>query len=243
VCTVLLKFTPGARWPLLLAAVRDEFADRAWDGPARHWTGAAASLIGGRDRQAGGTWLALAPEEPAMAALLNGIPLQGNPGVARPSRGGLPLAALSSPSLPDFTGYDTFHLLHAGLGQAEVWSWDGVSTKHQKLDPGCHILVNLGVDAGDDPLVPHFQPLLEAVADPDPRPGLAPDEAWGGWVRLLAGDGLDPEDERALIVRREYDRRIYASTSASLLALAPDAVRYDFTATPGPGAVWSEVSG
>ena len=47
--------------PILLGAVRDEFVERPWDPPARHWDGAWAELIGGRDQQAGGTWLAVDP--------------------------------------------------------------------------------------------------------------------------------------------------------------------------------------
>jgi uncharacterized protein with NRDE domain len=58
-CTVLLRFRPGRRWPLLVAAVRDEFLERPWDPPAAHWP--RPTIIGGRDRTAGGTWLAARP--------------------------------------------------------------------------------------------------------------------------------------------------------------------------------------
>ena len=61
-CTVLLRLAPGGELPVLLGAVRDEFVERPWDGPGRHWSGEAAHLIGGRDRLAGGTWLAVDPE-------------------------------------------------------------------------------------------------------------------------------------------------------------------------------------
>jgi hypothetical protein len=241
VCTVLLRFAPGSRWPLLLAAVRDEFADRPWDPPGRYWTGPAGRLVGGRDRVAGGTWLAVDPRERALAAVLNGVPL-GIPAGVRHSRGGLPLAALTAGRLPDLAGYDRFHLLRAGLDRVEVWSWDGTEVGHQKLDPGDHIVVNAGVDAPGDPLVPHFLPLLRAAADPDPRPGPPPAQAWGDWLRLLGGDGLDPGDPRALVVRRAVGDRTFASTSATLVALAPHAVRCDFTADPGPAASWREVA-
>jgi hypothetical protein len=255
VCTVLLRFAPGARWPVLLGAVRDEFADRRWQPPARHWDGPAAGLVGGRDLVAGGTWLAAAPaappgtagvpagpvtDGPAIAAVLNGVPLMPPPDRVRASRGGLPLAALTGQGLPDPAGYDGFHLLRATPDTVEVWTWDGVAVRYRRLAPGDHVLVNAGIDVPDHPLVTHFGPLLRATADPDPRPGLPPARAWGGWRELLAGDGLDPTDPRALLVRRRVAGRDYASTSASLLALAPGTLRYDFTPHPA-AAAWYEV--
>ena len=38
-CTVLLRLSPGVALPVLLGAVRDEFVERPWDPPARHWNG------------------------------------------------------------------------------------------------------------------------------------------------------------------------------------------------------------
>ena len=55
-CTVLLRFQPAAEWPVLVAAVRDEFLARPWDPPAEHWP-AYPGLVGGRDRLACGTCL------------------------------------------------------------------------------------------------------------------------------------------------------------------------------------------
>jgi uncharacterized protein with NRDE domain len=70
VCTVVLSFAPGERVPLLLLGVRDELKDRPWLPPARHWPG--SPLLGGLDEQAGGTWLAVHPDVPRVACLLNG---------------------------------------------------------------------------------------------------------------------------------------------------------------------------
>jgi hypothetical protein len=240
VCTVLLRFSPGAPWPLLVGAVRDEFVNREWDPPGRHWAG---RIVGGRDRVAGGTWLAVDPDAPAVAALLNGVRLPLPADGARPSRGALPLAVLTGQGVPDaagLRGYDGFHLLLGTPERVEVWSWDGVEFAHRRLDPGDHILVNGGVDA-DDPLVPVFTPLLGKAASPDPRPGLSTVDAWGDWLRLLAGDGLDPADPRALIVRVTIAGQTYGSTSASLVGLSGTGTRYDFTATPGAEASWYEV--
>jgi uncharacterized protein with NRDE domain len=231
-CTVLLRFAPGERWPVLVGAVRDEFVERPWDPPGRHWDGAAGHLLGGRDRLAGGTWLAVDVGARAVAALLNaGRREEPSDGRPRPTRGTLALRALTGEGLPDdIDRYDRFHLLRAGLDGGELWSWDGDGLTHVSLTAGDHIIVNAGLDTEADPLVPHFAPRLAATAS-EPV----------AWTELLAGDGLDPADERALIVAKEIEGRAYGSTSACLVALAPDEVRYDFTATPATPA-WFPVA-
>jgi hypothetical protein len=174
--------------------------------------------------------MALDPATGTVAAILNGAPL---PPAPRPTRGGLPLAALrdSDPIPTDIAGYDTFHLLRAGPDTAQLWSWDGRTLAHHALEPGDHLVVNLGLDTPVDPLVPHFAPLFAALPDP-PLAGGDTSSAWAGWVDLLRGDGLDPGDPRALLVEHEYDGRRYGSGSASLVALGPAGTRYDFTPHP-----------
>jgi hypothetical protein len=61
-------------------------------------------------------------------------------------------------------------------------------------------------------------------------------------VPLLAGDGLAPDDPRALIIARDDRGAPYGSTSATLLAVRDGTVRYDFTGNPGADAVWREVT-
>jgi hypothetical protein len=239
VCTVFLRLEPGARWPLLVAAVRDEFVGRPWQPPGRHWPG--TPYLGGIDLIGGGTWLAVDPDAPAFAALLNGPPLPA-PASVRPTRGTLALTALETGQAPgDPSGYDSFHLLLGSTRKSELWSWDGVSYTQQHLDPGTHIVVNLGLDTPQDPLVGHFAPKLEAAGVPDPAPGRSTADAWGGWVTLLGGDGLAPDDPRALIVAHHHRGASYGSTSATLLALGDGMIRYDFTANPGPHAEWRDV--
>ncbi len=231
-CTVLLRLTPGTQWPVLVGAVRDEFVDRAWDPPAAFWHGSWSHLVGGRDRTAGGTWLAVDVEGRAVAALLNaGRREDPEDGLPRPTRGTLALRILTPSGLPeDLSRYDRFHLLRATLDAAELWSWDGDQLTLTDLAPGDHIVVNAGLDTAEDPLIPHFAPRLAATAS-EPA----------AWIDLLAGDGLDPGDERALVVRKEIEGRLYGSTSAALVALSSDAVRYDFTATPADPSSWSAV--
>ncbi len=234
-CTVLLRFRPDHPWPLLIAAVRDEFLERPWDPPAAHWS-ETPDIVGGRDRTAGGTWLAVRTHTPAVAALLNGVRLPELEFGTRPSRGRLPLTALTDPTMadravPDALDYDGFHLLLGTPSAVTVWSWDGRVRTRQDLPPGDHIVVNLGVNTVDDLLVPHFAPLFAALPDP-PMVGETTEETWGAWLTLLLGDGLDGDDDRALIVRREFEGKVYGSGSATLVAISADGVRYDFTATP-----------
>jgi len=217
---------------VLVGAIRDEFVARAWDPPGRHWEPPFDRLIGGRDQQAGGTWLAVDPTARAVGALLNaGKREDPADGVPRPTRGTLALRVLTSDGPPDdVSHYDRFHLLRATLDATELWSWDGETLSHRHLQPGDHIIVNAGLDTEEDPLVPHFAPLLAAT-----------DSDLAAWRQLLAGDDLDPADERALVVRKEIEGHLYGTTSATLLAIAREAVRYEFTATPGDPASWYEV--
>lgn len=234
-CTVLLRLRPGSAWPLTFAAVRDEMLDRSWDPPGAHWP-SMPRVQGGRDRTSGGTWMAVDRDRGAVAAVLNGVRRPPLAGQTRPTRGALPLAALRDDDPVDAArsrDYDGFHLLRADRETVEVWSWDGVDLTRRRLAPGDHIVVNLGPDRDDDPLVPHFMPLLRALPEPDPRPGLAPARAWSGWLALLGGDGLAPTDPRGLLIEHDVEGTRYGSSSASLVAVAADGtVRYDFTPTP-----------
>nr|BFE80123.1 hypothetical protein GCM10020093_027240 [Planobispora longispora] len=80
--------------------------------PDEHWPG----LVGGRDLQAGGTWLAVDPASGRAGALLNGHGVLADERRRR-SRGDLPLLAAAQGRLPDLdlSRYDPFHLV---LGEA-----------------------------------------------------------------------------------------------------------------------------
>src|SRR5580658_5593881 len=122
-CTAIVSVDPAG--PLLLAGVRDELVDRAWQPPGRHWPD-HPGLIGGRDLQAGGTWLAVAPAANRVACVLNGRGRMAPEG-SRRSRGVLPLEVAGHGKLEraDLTDFDPFHLLSAEPGTAAWWSWDG----------------------------------------------------------------------------------------------------------------------
>jgi hypothetical protein len=246
-CTAIVSVDPAG--PLLLAGVRDELVDRSWEPPARHWTD-HPGLIGGRDLLAGGTWLAVAPATPRVTCVLNARGRMAPEG-SRRTRGVLPLQAAEHGKL-ERTGlgdFDPFHLLIAEPGRAVLWSWDGTDLDERELHAGLHVVVNSGLDGElrgamdhERARIDHFLPRLRDAHRPAPRPGDPVALAWGDWLPLLNGDGLDPGDPRALIVRRDLgDGRIWGTTSISLVALSRDGLRYDFTAAPGNREGWRPV--
>src|SRR5512132_3131744 len=123
-CTIVLLRRPGHAWPVLIAANRDEMADRPWRAPARHWLDRSA-VIAGLDVLGGGTWLGV-NDAGVTAAVLNRINTLG-PAPGRRSRGELPLAALEhsnaasaarSMARIDPLAYRPFNMVIADAGQA-----------------------------------------------------------------------------------------------------------------------------
>jgi uncharacterized protein with NRDE domain len=207
-CTVIVR----TGQPLTLMGVRDELADRPWEGPGEHWPD-YPGVVGGRDLKAGGTWLAVDPSARRAAALLNG---RGRPAAeaTRISRGGLPLRAVAEGAMPDLdlTRYDPFHLVLADLTRARLFSWDGDRLDAADLPGGTSVIVNNGLDPASE-RVAAFRPRFEAAAD---------------WRELITdAPSADPE---ALIVRHVLpDGRVFTTLSVTLLTLTPEGVTYDFT--------------
>ena len=227
---MLIRLDPDARWPVLLAAVRDEFLGRPWDPPAEHWPG----LIGGRDRVAGGTWLAVDPHVPASAALLNGL---RRPEGVRPSRGSLALDVLRSGPPDDVSAYDGFHLLGprpkgrmSGRGtvpSSRTGSSRRVCTSSSTPD-------RMRRTRWSIPVAPCSRPSAARRR----RDGVDP-----GGLGLL-GEPLEGDPGEApgsLLVRRVVDGRAYGSSSVALVALSGSGVRYDFSPVPASAATWTRI--
>jgi Transport and Golgi organisation 2 len=262
VCTVVVSLEPGDRVPLRLLGIRVELTSRPWRPPARHWRG--SPLIGGIDEQAGGTWLAVQPEIPRVACLLNAPGTFAEP-ARRRSRGDLPLRAAAegagflnqlAADQETLAAYDPFHLICATTDSVTSLTWLGSDPAAQReqpevrhLAPGTHLFTNAGhaypVEPGDpagEPKAAHFAEKF-AAARPSADPALPVAQAWGDWLTLAAGDGLDPADPAAIIVRKDLpDGLVYGTTSVTLVALAADALRYDFQSHPGHPDGWHSVS-
>jgi hypothetical protein len=99
---------------------------------------------------------------------------------------------------------------------------------------GIHAIVPTGLDPASNPRIAFAAPAFAAAGAGPP--------SWQAWHELLAAATVPPEDERALLMRRELDGRIYASGAASLVALSRDRVRHDFTGTPSDPNSWRTVT-
>jgi hypothetical protein len=271
VCTVVVSLEPGERVPLRLLGIRDEFTGRPWRPPARHWPGLpliggideqaggtwlavhpgiprVACLLNARGpladparrRSRGDLSLRAAAEGPGFLRRLAGDPVA--------------LAA-----------YDPFHLICGTPDAVTMISWPGPEDESEcagsgegtdpaqvvavrDLGPGTHLITNAGHayparpgDPAADPKAAHFADKFGA-ARPPADPALPVAQAWDDWLTLAAGDGLDPADPAGIIVRHELpDGRVHGSTSVTLVALADDAVRYDFQPHPGRADGWYPV--
>jgi len=271
VCTVVLTLAPSERVPLRLLGIRDELTSRPWRPPARHWPG--SPLIGGIDEQAGGTWLAVHPLIPRVACLLNGRGQPADPARRRSRGDLSLRAAAEGPGFlrelaadPDaLAAYDPFHLICATADSVTALTWEGAVPTGEgsavdpaapagrpvvrELAPGTHLFTNAGHaypagpgDPAAEPKAAHFADKF-AAACPSADPALPVAQAWGDWLTLASGDGLDPADPAAIIVRHDLpDGRVYGTTSVTLVALGDRAVRYDFQPHPGSPDGWYPVT-
>lgn len=146
-CLIAFDFSPGADRHLLLAANRDEFHDRP-AVPMAWWQWPAGPLAG-RDRKAGGTWLAVA-RDGRWAAVTNFRDPQARGG--KRSRGELPVHFLESSASPETyvreihdrrSDYGPFNLL-AG-SREELW-YVSSHAGPRSLEAGVHALSNGLID-------------------------------------------------------------------------------------------------
>jgi uncharacterized protein with NRDE domain len=159
-CTLAIYFRVFADCPVVVAANRDEYLDRAALPPTS--LGDRPRIIGGKDLRASGTWLGI-NEHGLVAGLLNRPLADGGPNDAsRRSRGLLCLDALqysTADAAADYLAslrggdYNAFNLLMASRDAAFVAYNRGVEIEVVKLTPGLHLLTNADVDDFECPRI------------------------------------------------------------------------------------------
>jgi uncharacterized protein with NRDE domain len=163
-CLIVLGWKAHPRYPLIVAANRDEFHSRS-ASPAGFWQD-RPDILAGRDLQAMGTWMGVS-RKGRFAAVTN---YRGprEPSAAE-SRGALVTHYLADGALPDAyiaevagrgAKYSGFNLLVAD--RDELWWMSNRDGAPRRLDPGYYALGNLLLDS------PDVQALKAKAADTPP---------------------------------------------------------------------------
>lgn len=125
-CLIAFAIGASARWPLVIAANRDEFLNRPTAPLARWTTDAGQEVISGRDLRAGGTWLGLSPG--GRVAMLTNV-REPHPVAGERSRGELVMRWLEGQmdaggfmAQTDSAAYGAFNLV-LGDFQSSAWHW------------------------------------------------------------------------------------------------------------------------
>ena len=169
-CTLAIWIRALPDLALVVAANRDELLARPAAPPAL--LAAAPRIVGGRDLEAGGTWLGIS-ERGMVAGILNRRTATP-PSAGKRSRGELPLRMLAAPTAAAAAGvlralapddYNAFNLLVADRDHAWVAQNRDGGIQLQPLDPGLHLCTNLDVNDPTCPRIARSHRLFAAVGD------------------------------------------------------------------------------
>ena len=192
-CTLVVLRRPGDKWPVLMAANRDEMANRPWRPPGRHWDD-RAQVVGGYDEVAEGTWLAV-NDQGVAAAIMN---RRGTLGQAegKRSRGELVLEALDHADAGEAaialaelnaTAYRGFNMVVADNRDA-YWLANREDSRGiievKPLPPGLSMLTAGDRNDVSSPRIAAYLPRFRQAAAPDPTAG-----DWTAWADLMASRG------------------------------------------------------
>ena len=186
-CTLAVAFQVDRRWPVVVAANRDERMGRPSEGWSLREARSGIRYAAPGDLLAGGTWMGLSAKG-VFAGLTNfHAPFEWYPDPERRSRGEIVPLALAAPSAAEARArlgqapaqrWNPFHLLVADARTAFLWWYDGERAELRDLPPGLHVATERSPDGscprGDlvrarwpiEPAVPQLRDLL-AVHDGD----------------------------------------------------------------------------
>lgn len=182
-CLILFAYDCHPDYALVVAANRDEFHRRRTRALAR-WTD--LPVIGGRDAEAGGTWMGIHAERPSRIAMVTNV-RNGRPQGSGPrSRGALPVDFLVGKQVPeqaarslaaDAAQYQPVNLLVADLdGPSDGdlwWATNFPEPLAQRVAPGVHGLSNGALD-NDWPKVTDGAASFAEIVSADDGTGVEP---------------------------------------------------------------------
>lgn len=223
-CTLIINWRPEHRWPVLIAANRDEMLDRPWKPPARHWPD-RADVVAGLDEEAGGSWLGM-NDHGVVAGILNRTGSLG-PAAGKRSRGELVLEALdhadavdAAAALGDLDGnaYRTFNMIIADNRDALWVRHTGAIKAAIEVSPVPEGISMITAQELNDPTAPriaHHLGALRAAVAPDPGAG-----DWTSWRQILADRTEHHQGDPASAMNITTGHG-FGTVSSSLIAL-PD---------------------
>ncbi len=218
-CTLILGIDVAGPDTVIAGANRDEDPARPSDPPGV--LVASPRVVGGRDRRAGGTWLALR-EGPLLVAMLNRHD-SAPPAPTRRSRG---LLALEVAAGPDAAAgarpaidralhalgrddYAPFSLVVAVPGSCWLLAHEAAGApRATSIGPGWHVLTHTELD---DPREPRAARLLRELSGWEPR---SPDEGLRGLADRLREHGTgEPAGPDAVCI---HDGRMVTVSSTRI---------------------------
>jgi uncharacterized protein with NRDE domain len=209
-CLIAIAHLASDRWPLVIAANRDEFFARPTR--AAHWWDDAPDVLGGRDLQAGGSWMAMTRSRRfAMVTNVRGF---AEPADA-PSRGALVADFVRSPAKPlEFAGqvgrerYAGFHLVCGEVGG--VVAHVSSDTAARALEPGIFAVSNAPA-AIDWPKIAFAREAMEHA--------LASDDIEEELMRFLTTPRGGPIENEVFVSIPEMG---YGTRSSTVVVAKPD---------------------
>ena len=182
-CLIALAYEVHPRYPLIVAANRDEFLNRPAE-PAHFWKD-APDILAGRDKRAGGTWMGIS-RSGRFAAITNyrDMRLSFPDG---PSRGLLVREALEHGIDPGSTkAYAGFNLIYGSL--EELRYHNNIKGVDEALMPGIHGLSNHFLDTPWPKVVKAKQEMNELLELPEA-------DLIEALFRLLSDDVIAPDNK------------------------------------------------
>jgi uncharacterized protein with NRDE domain len=157
-CTLAMAIGTDRRWPLIVAANRDERLGRGSEPWALRSRAGGAAYAAPRDAVAGGTWVGLSAA--GVFAAVTNVFTGAAPDAALRSRGELVGLALAHPSAAAARAalaelgaaeWNPFNLAVADARDAFLWRHDGAApASFTPLAPGLHVVTERAAD-GQDP--------------------------------------------------------------------------------------------
>jgi uncharacterized protein with NRDE domain len=172
-CLLALAIDASRRFPLVLAGNRDEFFSRSsarlsWWSPGRD----APAILGGRDLEAGGTWLGLTAQ--GRLAMITNVRDPSRHDPAAPSRGQIVPEWLAARESVDrfwmrmaLSGFNGFNLIAADFVQGQCF-WASNDGSHPlRLERGVYGLSNASLNTPWPKVESLKTRLQQAIAETD----------------------------------------------------------------------------